>query len=69
MLNNKVGPEAEQAVPAIGPELLQELKKEDMEQAVVERFQNGVEQPDHRTATRHGDRTPAWHPADDKLAK
>jgi hypothetical protein len=66
MLNNKVVPEADQVVPPIGPELLQKLKKEDMEQAVVERFKNSVEEPEHRTAARHGVRTSAWRSADDE---
>ena len=66
MLNNKVVPEVDQAAPAIRPEMLQELKKNDMEQAVVERFKSDVELPAHRAAARHGVRTSAWRSADDE---
>jgi hypothetical protein len=66
MLNNKIIPEADQVVPPISPELLEELKKEDMEQAVVERFKNEVEEPGHRTAARQGVGWPAWRCADDQ---
>jgi hypothetical protein len=38
MLNTKMEVEESQAVPAITPEMLSKLKKEDMKQAVVERF-------------------------------
>jgi hypothetical protein len=66
MLNNKVTTEANQAAPAISPDLLAELKKEDMQQAVVERFRGDVDMPAHRTAARHGVRTSAWRSADDE---
>jgi hypothetical protein len=66
MLNNKVTTEVNQAAPAISPDLLAELKEQDMEQAVVERFRNEVEMPQHRTAARHGIHTSAWRSVDDE---
>jgi hypothetical protein len=66
MLNNKVTSEANQAAPAISPDLLARLKQEDMEQAVVERFQNEPETHDYRTAARHGVHTSAWRSTDDE---
>ena len=66
MLNNKVTTEADQAAPAISPDLLAELKKQDMQQAVVERFRRSFVKPEHHTAARHGDHTAAWRSADDE---
>jgi len=66
MLNNKVTVVVNQGAPAISPDLLAELKKEDMQQAVVERFRSEVEAPERRTAARHGVHTPAWRSADDE---
>ena len=66
MLNNKVTTEVNQAAPAISPDSLAELKKADMEQAVVERFRSHIVAPEHRTAARHGVHTAAWRSADDE---
>lgn len=66
MLNNKVTTDVNQAAPAISPDLLAELKKEDMEQAVVERFRSESETHEYRTAARHGVHTSAWRSADDE---
>ncbi len=66
MLNNKVTSEANQGAPAISPNLLAELRHQDMEQAVVERFRSEPESHDHRTAARHGVHTSAWRSADDE---
>jgi hypothetical protein len=66
MLNNKVTSEANQAAPEISPDLLAELKQQDMEQAVVERFRSEPERHDNRTAARHGVHTSAWRSTDDE---
>ncbi len=67
MLNNKVTTETNHAAPAISPDLLAELKKQDMQQAVVERFRTHAEAPVPRTAARHkGFRSSAWRSADDE---
>ena len=66
MLNNKIVPEIDQVVPVITPEILGELKKEDMEQAVSERFKKNFEPPEHKTTARHGMHTPAWRCVDDE---
>ena len=52
--------------PAISPDFLAELKKEDMEQAVVERFRSDAETPTAATAARHGARSSNWRPADEE---
>jgi len=51
------------AAPAITPEMLSKLKKEDMQQAVVERFKAAVEAPAPRTCNPRK-RSPNWQPAD-----
>jgi len=51
------------AAPAITPEMLNKLKKEDMKQAVVERFRASVEAPVPR-AGKERKRSPYWQPAD-----
>lgn len=55
-----------QAVPEISPEMLARLKKEDMKQAVVERFRTCNETPAVRTAARRRTRSPYWRPADEE---
>jgi hypothetical protein len=47
----------EEAAPAIEPEMLSELKKEDMQQAVVERFRAKASGKKHK-------RSPYWQPLD-----
>jgi hypothetical protein len=58
--------EESQAVPEISPELLAKLKKEDMQQAVVERFRSKGEAPAARAAARHSARSAYWRPADEE---
>ena len=45
MLKENVLTDESQTVPEISPELLAKLKKEDMQQAVVERFRSKSEAP------------------------
>lgn len=65
MLKENVLIEESQAVPEISPEYLAKLKKEDMKQAIVERFRSS-EAPAVRTAARHGARSSYWRPADEE---
>jgi hypothetical protein len=53
------------AAPAIQPEMLSKLKKEDMKQAVVERFRTTSEAPAPTKATGRK-RSPYWRPADEE---
>ncbi len=48
MLKTKVEVEEDQGAPAITPDLLSKLKKQDMRQAVVERFSDRAKKPRHR---------------------
>lgn len=66
MLKECVLTEESQAAPAISPELLAKLKKEDMKQAVVERFRSKSEAFASRTAARHNARSSNWRPADEE---
>lgn len=66
MLKASVLTEESQAVPEISPELLAKLKKEDMQQAVVERFRSKSEAPATRRPARHGARSAYWRPADEE---
>jgi len=52
------------AAPALTPDLISKIKKEDMKQAVVERFSGkaAVE----RAAPKVHTRSPYWQPADDQ---
>ena len=54
------------AAPAIRPDQLAKLKKEDMKLAIVERFRCKPAMPASRTAARHGARSPYWRPADEE---
>ena len=62
MFKENVLVEESQAVPEISPELLAKLKKEDMQQAVVERFRSSNTQP----TARGGARPSQWRPADEE---
>jgi hypothetical protein len=53
------------AAPAIQPEMLSKLKKEDMKQAVVERFRATSEAPAPMKA-KERKRSPYWRPADEE---
>jgi len=52
------------AAPAIQPEMLTKLKKEDMKQAVVERFRATSEAP--ATKAKERKRSPYWRAADEE---
>jgi len=58
--------EDEAAAPALTPDLVSKIKKEDMKQAIVERFSGAAEPAEPRTAVRPGKRSPYWQPADDQ---
>jgi hypothetical protein len=53
------------AAPAITPDMLGKLKKEDMKQAVVERFKAAVEAPAPRVG-KERKRSPYWQAADEQ---
>ncbi len=65
MLKENVLTEESQAVPGISPEFLAKLKKEDMKQAIVERFRSS-ETSAVRTTARRGVRSPYWRAADEE---
>ncbi len=65
MLKNTVTQEESHAAPAMTPEMLAKLRKEDMRHAVVERFRRRIEKPAAKTAHMSG-RSPYWRPADDE---
>jgi hypothetical protein len=48
--------EDETAAPALTPDMMSKIKKEDMKQAVVERFSTRTVPAEKRTATRTGKR-------------
>jgi len=59
--------EDEAAAPALTPDMMSKIKKEDMKQAIVERFSGTTEVAGPRTAVRPGGkRSPHWQPADDQ---
>ena len=66
MLNDTVTKEESQAAPAMTPEMLAKLRKEDMRVAVVERFRRTSDAPAKHTATRVHTRSPYWRPADEE---
>ena len=53
----------DEPAPAITPDTLSKVKKEDMKQAVVERFSG--EKPSKRTPTKIRRRSPYWVPVDE----
>jgi hypothetical protein len=65
MLKNNVIVDDAPAVAALNPDMLASIKKEDMKQAIVERFSGRV-QTAPRTATRLTGRSPYWQPADEE---
>jgi hypothetical protein len=65
MLNNKVAI-LDAPAPALTPDMLASIRKEDMKQAIVERFRIHVEAVAPRTAARAGQRSPYWQPADEE---
>jgi hypothetical protein len=64
MRKNNVAIEDAPAAPALTPEMVSTIKKEDMRQAVFERFSSPAESP--RTAAKTRKRSPHWQPADDQ---
>jgi len=54
------------AAPAISPDTLAKVKKEDMKQAIVERFKAGNATPATRTMARGRKRSPYWQAADEQ---
>jgi hypothetical protein len=56
MSNNSSVMEDETAAPALTPDMMSKIKKEDMKQAVVERFSTRTVPAEKRTATRTGKR-------------
>ncbi|HTV64906.1 MAG TPA: hypothetical protein VMD98_04835 [Bryocella sp.] len=54
----------DEAAPAIEPEMLSELKKEDMQQAVVERFKLGIHPRTKDTSGKERRARPNWQPSD-----
>jgi hypothetical protein len=50
--------------PALTPDMVSKIKKEDMKQAVAERFSG--EAAAKRTAPKMRKRSPYWQPADDQ---
>jgi hypothetical protein len=63
--NDDVVLEDARPVGTLNPDLLASIKKEDMKQAIVERFSGRV-QTAPQTATRSTGRSPYWQPADDE---
>ncbi len=66
MLKKNVNLEDVPAAPAINPNLVSQLRKEDMKQAVVERFSRHIDMPAPQTAGRSKKRSPYWRPADEE---
>jgi len=65
MQNSSVLIEEEEAAPAITPETLRKLRKEDMKQAIVERFKVVIKAPTPRIANERK-RSPYWQAADEE---
>jgi len=65
-LKSKIEVEESQAAPALTPDLLGQLKKQDMKQAIVERFSIREKAETPRTAIRSRERSPHWQPADEE---
>ena len=66
MRKNNVAIEDAPAAPALSPDMVSKIKKEDMRQAVFERFSSSTEAPTPRAATKARQRSPYWQPADDQ---
>ena len=64
MRKNNVMIDDAPAAPALTPDLVAKIKKEDMKQAVVERFSGEATAP--RPAAKMRTRSPYWQPADDQ---
>ncbi len=64
MLNNKVAT-MDAPAAALTPGMLASIRKEDMKQAIVERFQVRVKAAP-RVVARDGQRSPYWQPVDEE---
>ncbi len=56
----------ETSAPAITPDLLGEMKKQDMKQAIVERFSYRAKTVSVETGVRSKKRSPYWQPLDEE---
>ncbi len=56
----------ETSAPAITPDLVAEMKKQDMKQAVVERFSYRAKAVPTETKVRPKHRSPYWQPVDEE---
>ncbi len=56
----------ETSAPAITPDLLGEMKKQDMKQAIVERFSYRAKAVATETAVASKVRSPYWQPVDEE---
>jgi len=66
MLKNTVIADETPAARTVTSETLAQLKKQDMEQALGERWKVKIQSSARRTAARHGERSPDWRPVDDE---
>jgi hypothetical protein len=66
MLKSKIEGEASLGAPGLTPDLLSNLKRQDMKQAIVERFAANDKIETARTAVRSGARSPYWQSADEE---
>ena len=66
MQNNSAVLDENPAAPAIEPEMLAKLKKEDMEQAVVERFRVIIDSSATRTTAGERKRSTYWQAGDEE---
>ena len=57
MQKNNVVMEDEAAAPELTPDMMSKIKKDDMKQAIVERFGGRTKPPETRTPTRTGKRS------------
>jgi hypothetical protein len=66
MLKSKIATEESFGAPALTSDSLRQLKKQDMKQAIVERFSARAQAAAPRVAVRSGVRSPYWQPADEE---
>lgn len=66
MLKGKIEGDESLGAPALTPDLLSNLKREDMKQAIVERFSASAKIESPRPAVRSGARSPYWQSADEE---
>ncbi|MGA3317495.1 MAG: hypothetical protein ABSC64_13780 [Candidatus Korobacteraceae bacterium] len=56
----------ETSAPAITPDLVAEMKKRDMKQAIVERFSYRAKAVSTETKVQSRERSPYWQPVDEE---